>query len=107
MARANHRPSLANIRTLTTRKSSAALQKHELYMKLTSLEIERSRRATERKATIERVAIVDQRLALIEAEQSVIRELLAEAEMPETTDEALAIQKASQSKNRNGIQFKY
>lgn len=107
MARANHRPSLANVRTLTTRKSSAALQKHELYMKLTSLEIERSRRETERKATVERVAIVDQRLALIEAEQNVIRGLLANAEESEANASQSSPMKTVSPQNRNGMQFKY
>jgi hypothetical protein len=107
MARATHRPSLANVRTLTTRKSSAALQKHELYMKLTSLEIERSRRETERKATVERVAIVDQRLALIEAEQNVIRGLLADAEQVESITLQTPPVKSSSPQNRNGMQFKY
>lgn len=76
MARHTHRPSLANVRTHTTRRTSPALAKHEMYMKLTSLEIERSRRSSERKAALDRVAMVDQRLQEIEAEQDEIRRLL-------------------------------
>jgi hypothetical protein len=107
MARANHRPSLANVRTHTTRKSSAALKKHELYMKLTSLEIERSRRETERNATVGRVAIIDQRLALIVAEQDIIRGLLANTELDDAPNHPSPSPKSQPAQNRNGMQFKY
>ncbi len=78
MPRSTNRPSLANVRTHTTRRTSPALAKHELYMKLTSLEIERSRRATERQAAMDRVEMIDQRLRDIESEQTEIRRLLDE-----------------------------
>lgn len=88
MGRATHRLSLANVRTHTTRKTSPALQKHELYMRLTSLEIERSRRAAERDATAKRIAILDQRLEVIVSEQNHLRELLdqrSKSDMAENT----------------------
>lgn len=110
MARSNLRPSLANMRTHTTRKSSAALQRHELYMKLTSLEIERSRRATERDATLERVAMIEQRIAAIEAEQSLVRSLLERAGAGDSalhTDEEVVKPKSTIPPNRNGMQLKY
>lgn len=81
------RPSITNVRTHSTRRSSAALAKHELYMKLTSLEIERSRRATERKATIDRIAMIDRRLEAIESEQEEVRQLL-EGIAPPTTSKS-------------------
>jgi hypothetical protein len=48
-------------------------QPHELYMKLTSLEIERSRRATERDATKKRLQVIDDRIGEIETEQKEIK----------------------------------
>jgi len=82
MPRRSQRLSLANVRTHTTRRTSPALAKHEMYMKLTSLEIERSRRSTERKATMDRVEMIDQRLREIETEQAEIRRLLDEQKTP-------------------------
>jgi hypothetical protein len=98
------------MRTHTTRKSSAALQRHELYMKLTSLEIERSRRATERQATLERVAMIEQRIASIETEQALVRSLLEKAGFVESslpTVEAAVKPKSTIPPNRNGMQLKY
>ena len=77
MSRQTQRPTIANVRTHTTRRVSSAQAKHELYMKLTSLEIERSRRDSERRAMLERVEAIERRLAAIEAEQSAIHVLLS------------------------------
>ena len=76
MSRSPQRRSLADVRTHTTRRSSPALAKHELYMKLTSLEIERARRIADRAATLERVKQLDERLSAIEQEQLDISRLL-------------------------------
>lgn len=76
MARQSTRRSLADVRTHTTRRSTPSLQKHELYMKLTSLEIERARRITDRNATLERVKLIDERLEAIVAEQQDVMRLL-------------------------------
>ncbi len=76
MARQSTRRSLADVRTHTTRRSTPSLQKHELYMKLTSLEIERARRLTDRNATLERVKLIDERLEAIIAEQQDVMRLL-------------------------------
>lgn len=78
MTPTNRRRSITNVRTHSTRRTSPALAKHELYMKLTSLEIERSRRDTERRATNQRLEMIDERLREIEAEQQQIRDLLDE-----------------------------
>lgn len=109
MTRTSHRSSLANVRTHTTRKTSPALQQHELYMKLTSLEIERSRRATERRATSERLANIDSRIATIEAEQSHIKSILAETEQAEAKRAATSTQDrpaVKQAKN-SGLNLQY
>jgi len=82
MARKSTRASMANVRTHTTRRSSAALPRHELYMKLTALEIERSRRATEREATAKRLGQIDQRIASIETEQGEIKQILERDQNP-------------------------
>jgi hypothetical protein len=74
------RSGLSRIRTHTTRKSSDNTPRHELLMQLTSLEIEMSRRTTERAASMKRVESIDERLAAITQEQQSIRDLLRLAE---------------------------
>jgi hypothetical protein len=68
-------------------------------MKLTSLEIERNRRATERKATLDRINMIDERLREIISEQEEIREILEKTE--KQSDE-----RASQSSGER-LKFEY
>lgn len=76
MGRKSQRPTMTNVRTHTTRRTSASVARHELYMKLTALEIERSRRATERDATMKRLEQIDSRLESIQNEQAEIMQFL-------------------------------
>lgn len=73
----NTRRGLSTMRTHINRRMSASRRPHEIYMKLTSLEIERSRRITEREAMEKRMAVLEERLADIAAEQAELTALLA------------------------------
>ncbi|MFN7290236.1 MAG: hypothetical protein ACK5T6_06590, partial [Pirellula sp.] len=57
------------MQTRASRKAVASLQTPELYLKLTSLEIERSRRANELENLMERVSKLQNRIRTIEGEQ--------------------------------------
>lgn len=70
------RRGLSTMRTHTNRRMQVSQQPHEIYMKLTALEIERSRRATEREAMNHRIKLLDERLADIEAEQAELNSAL-------------------------------
>ena len=97
MGRNTQRPSMTNVRTHTTRRTTSALARHELYMKLTALEIERSRRATEHEATSKRLDQISQRIASIEAEQAEIKQFLETDQKP-----------APKSRSNNGrMNFSY
>ena len=63
------RKGLHNMQTRASRKAVASLQTPELYLKLTSLEIERSRRANELENLMERVSKLQNRIRTIEGEQ--------------------------------------
>jgi chromosome segregation ATPase len=63
------RRGLHNMQTRASRKAVASLQTPELYLKLTSLEIERSRRANELENLMERVSKLQNRIRSIEGEQ--------------------------------------
>lgn len=82
MGKTSHRPSMSNVRTHTTRRTTSALARHELYMKLTALEIERSRRATEHDAMSKRLQQIGQRIVDIETEQKEIQQLLETGQTP-------------------------
>jgi len=92
--------SLQNVRTLSTRSSHAALRPHELYLRLSSLEIERTRRATERRAALDRLGLIESRLSDIESEQDEIWQALAEG-----NSETLQPQKVSSV--ASGVRFEY
>lgn len=63
------RRGLHSMQTRASRKAVASLQTPELYLKLTSLEIERSRRANELENLMERVHKLQARIGTIVEEQ--------------------------------------
>jgi chromosome segregation ATPase len=63
------RRGLHSMQTRASRKAVASLQTPELYLKLTSLEIERSRRANELENLLERVNKLQNRIRTIVEEQ--------------------------------------
>lgn len=73
------RRGLSTMRTHISRRMSASRQPHEIYMKLTALEIERSRRNTERAAMENRMKMLDERLGDIANEQAELNALLVRA----------------------------
>ncbi len=77
MNQPTNRRGLQIIRTHTTKRGNAALKRHELYIKLTALEMEKSRRETERQGLVSRLQILDERLAAVIAEQHQVREAIA------------------------------
>jgi len=67
---------LQSLRTHTTRRALPSQKKHELYLKLTTLEMEIARRVIEREALVKRLATLDERLGNIASEQTTLLETL-------------------------------
>jgi len=67
---------LQSLRTHTTRRALPSQKKHELYLKLTTLEMEIARRVIERDALVKRLAMLDERLANIASEQTALLDTL-------------------------------
>jgi hypothetical protein len=65
------------MQTRASRKAVASLQTPELYLKLTSLEIERSRRANELENLMERVHKIQARIGTIIQEQEQLQTRIA------------------------------
>ena len=65
-----NRRGLQTLRTHTTRRALPTQKKHELYLKLTTLEMEKARRVIERDSLAKRLAMLDARLIEIAAEQT-------------------------------------
>ena len=84
----NSRPrrGLHSMRTRATRKAVASLQTPELYLKLTSLEIERSRRAGELEYLLERVHKLQTRIRTIVEEQEQLQSRIAAQQTPAQVD---------------------
>lgn len=61
------------MRTQSTRKATNNLSSPEIYIRLTSLEMERARRVMERDRLLERVRTLDERIAKISEEQAEMR----------------------------------
>lgn len=62
-----------SMQTRTSRRAVASLQTPELYLKLTSLEIERSRRAIELEYLMERLSSLQNRIRTIVEEQDILQ----------------------------------
>ncbi len=100
------RRGLQTVRTQSTRKANANLSGPELYIRLTSLEMERTRRVTERDRLLERVRILDQRIHEINDEQHNFR---ARIDRANAQNQLLAEDPASGSSgsNSSGFGFTY
>jgi len=71
---------LTNIRTLSGRVDQLSLP-YRGYMQITCLEMERARRAMERKSASQRIALIDARIEEIErAKQELLRAVAAEGQ---------------------------
>jgi len=68
---------LRNLRTLSGRADQLSIP-YRAYMQITCLEMEKSRRDSERRSASQRIAEIDVRLQEIEAEKAGILELLSE-----------------------------
>ncbi len=76
MRNVSPRRGLHNMRSRTTRKATASQTTPELYLKLTSLEIERSRRVSELANLAERMQTLSERIQSISDEQVALRRRL-------------------------------
>jgi hypothetical protein len=76
MNRRLDRRGLQILRTHTTRRALPTQKRHELYLKLTTLEMEKARRITERQALLKRLAIIDERLNAVASEQLALLDLV-------------------------------
>jgi hypothetical protein len=90
------RRGLHNIQTRASRKAVASMQTPELYLKLTSLEIERSRRAIELESLLERVKILTNRIQSIIQEQESLQLRIASQQQTPLPPQAPA---ANQNRN--------
>ncbi len=80
MSGSSQRRGLQSLRTQATRKATNHLSSPEIYIRLTALEMERARRIMERDRLLERVRILDQRIAQISLEQAEMRYRVDQAE---------------------------
>ena len=71
------RRGLHSMQTRASRKATASLETPELYLKLTSLEIERSRRANELENLLERINKLQNRINTIVGEQEELQRRIA------------------------------
>ncbi len=76
MARFSHRRGLQTMRTQSTRKAGETLTSPEMYIRLTSLEMERARRVVERERLIQRIQLLDERIGKIVIEQAEMKHRL-------------------------------
>ena len=58
------------MRTQSTRKAAETLSSPEMYIRLTSLEMERARRVVERDRLVQRIQLLDERISKIAIEQA-------------------------------------
>lgn len=86
MAKSTPRRGLQNMRTQSSRKAIASLRSPELYLRLTSLEMERSRRVVERDRLCERITVLDERIQEIGIEQEEMRCRIAERDAESESD---------------------
>lgn len=74
---------MRNVRSSASRSTRAGRsqepQDHQLFMQVTVLEMEKSRRLVERRAALERVAEIDERLVDVEKDKQRLLERLAES----------------------------
>lgn len=84
------------MQTRASRKAVASLQTPELYLKLTSLEIERSRRAIELESLLERVNNLTSRIQSIVEEQESLQIRIAAQQQTSFTVQAPPV-----NQNRN------
>lgn len=76
MSKQWNRRGLQILRTHTTKKIVPSLKKHELYLKLTTLEMERARRLVERDSLLRRLELINERLASVNREQAELNSVL-------------------------------
>ena len=95
------RRGLQSVRTQSSRRATATLQTPELYIKLTSLEMERSRRILERERLLDRVRVLDERLLEIAHEQDEMKYRIASQQSEPTA------YPSPLSKNSHDVGFKY
>lgn len=62
------------MRTQSTRKAAGTLTSPEMYIRLTSLEMERARRVMERDRLLQRIVLLDERILKIAEEQLDMRQ---------------------------------
>ena len=91
------RSGLNRMRTHASRRLAENLRPHELYMKLTSLEIERARRITERDATLSRLGIINDRIDDLEQQKEDVLEKIDAINCSEVVGAAPAVKSAGRS----------
>ena len=97
---------LRTIRTWAGRVDRVCLP-HRAHMQIACLEIEKTRRASERTTASRRVAELDARLREIEAEQAALLQRLAERGKGKRVDSSGADLKPAPARTANALRIRY
>ncbi len=103
----SQRRGLQSLRTQATRKATSNLSSPEIYIRLTALEMERARRIMERDRLLERVRILDQRIAQIAEEQAEMRDRVdhADTALPDRAQRERSSHGAADQSNQFGFTY--
>lgn len=99
------RRGLQELRTLSGKVDQPSLP-YRGYMKITCLEMEKARRALERRSAAARIADIDARLKEIEAEKAALVQLL-EGRTPGRPTGVRGLEVKSGAVGRGGFRFRY
>lgn len=92
------------IRTLSQLNEKQPTEPHRIFMKISTLEMEKNRRQQERAKAMERIHTIDNRIQNIEAE---VAELLSLLDLPNQNKPAPAEQKPAKKTSAKNFVLKY
>jgi len=105
MKRNSNRRGLQTMRTITSRRANPTQQRHEFYLKLTTLEMEKTRREIERDTLIHRLNIIEERLQQVFAEQEDLNRLLSGVEKPAAAPTSVGNPRQAKSEGAFPLQY--
>lgn len=108
MPRSSPRRGLQIMRTQSTRKAGGTLTSPEMYIRLTSLEMERARRVMERDRLLERIRLLDERIVKIADEQYEMRHRIGMGDAQQRTSDSPHLRSspaAESSESQRGLTY--
>ena len=105
MKRNSNRRGLQTMRTITSRRANPTQQRHEFYLKLTTLEMEKTRRETERSTLIHRLKLIEERLQQIHDEQEDLNRLLSGVQIPDVAPTGVGNPRQAKSEGAFPLQY--